>query len=137
MAKARYDGGTVDFIAVLDSQRSYLQARRDFTASRGRLNTQFVTVNKVLGSVPEMPEQQAAAGKQVGNAQLAQVGQVGFGHLLGQHGDDVIALDLSALVANATLGVQDDQATPGRALAQKGSYRVARARPSWSKRCGA
>lgn len=52
LAKARYDGGTVDFIAVLDSQRSYLQARRDLTANRGRLNTRFVTVNKVLGNVP-------------------------------------------------------------------------------------
>lgn len=61
LATARYEGGTVDFIAVLDSQRSYLQARRDLTASQGRLNTRFVTVNKVLGNVPGIPEQQAAA----------------------------------------------------------------------------
>lgn len=59
LAKARYDGGTVDFLAVLDGQRSYLQARRDLAASQGRMNTRFVTVNKVLGHVPEMPVQQA------------------------------------------------------------------------------
>ena len=53
LAQARYEGGTVDFIAVLDSQRSYLQARRDLTANQGRLAARFITVNKVLGNGSE------------------------------------------------------------------------------------
>jgi outer membrane protein TolC len=52
LAQARYEGGTVDFIAVLDSQRSFLQARRDLAASVGRLNTRYVTINKAIGNVP-------------------------------------------------------------------------------------
>jgi NodT family efflux transporter outer membrane factor (OMF) lipoprotein len=50
LARARYDGGTVDFIAVLDSQRSYLQARRDLVASNGRISNWYVTVNKAIGN---------------------------------------------------------------------------------------
>lgn len=52
LARARYDGGAADFIAVLDSQRSHLLARRELSASRGRLNTAFVAVNKALGNGP-------------------------------------------------------------------------------------
>ncbi|WP_035881676.1 efflux transporter outer membrane subunit [Cupriavidus metallidurans] len=52
LAQARYDGGAIDFLPVLDSQRSYLQARHDLVASQGRLNTRFVTVNKALGNAP-------------------------------------------------------------------------------------
>jgi outer membrane protein TolC len=50
LARARYDGGMVDFVTVLDSQRGYLQARRDLTASTGRLSSWFVTVNKAIGN---------------------------------------------------------------------------------------
>jgi NodT family efflux transporter outer membrane factor (OMF) lipoprotein len=50
LAQARYEGGTVDFISVLDSQRSYVQARRDLAASNGRLSTWFVAVNKAIGN---------------------------------------------------------------------------------------
>lgn len=50
LARARYDGGMVDFVSVLDSQRNYLQARRDLVASNGRLSTWFVTVNKAIGN---------------------------------------------------------------------------------------
>jgi NodT family efflux transporter outer membrane factor (OMF) lipoprotein len=50
LARARYDGGMVDFVTVLDSQRGYLQARRDLAASDGRLSTWFVTVNKAIGN---------------------------------------------------------------------------------------
>lgn len=50
LARARYDGGTADFVSVLDSQRSYLQARRDLAASNGRLSTWFVSVNKAIGN---------------------------------------------------------------------------------------
>lgn len=52
LARARYDGGLTDFIIVLDSQRGDIQARRDLASSLGRMNTRFVTVNKVLGNVP-------------------------------------------------------------------------------------
>lgn len=50
LAQARYDGGITDFTAVLDSQRSYLQARRDLAANQGRLAARFITVNKALGN---------------------------------------------------------------------------------------
>ena len=50
LAQARYDGGATDYTAVLDSQRSYLQARRDLAANQGRLATRFITVNKALGN---------------------------------------------------------------------------------------
>ena len=52
LAQARYEGGAADFIAVLDSQRSYLQARRDLAASEGRMSTSYVTINKVIGNAP-------------------------------------------------------------------------------------
>lgn len=52
LAQARYDGGITDFTAVLDSQRSYLQARRDLAANQGRLAARFITVNKALGNGP-------------------------------------------------------------------------------------
>jgi len=51
LAQARYEGGTVDFIAVLDSQRSFLQARRDLAVSEGRLNTRYVTINKAVANM--------------------------------------------------------------------------------------
>jgi NodT family efflux transporter outer membrane factor (OMF) lipoprotein len=51
LTQARYKGGTVDFIAVLDSQRGYLQARLDLTSSQGRVNTRYVMVNKSIGNV--------------------------------------------------------------------------------------
>jgi len=52
LAQARYDGGMADFLSVLDSQRSYLQARRDLAASEGRLGTRYVMVNKAIGNTP-------------------------------------------------------------------------------------
>jgi outer membrane protein TolC len=63
LAQARYDGGVTDFTTVLDSQRSYLQARRDLVANQGRLNTRFVTINKALGNAPTGSSSQAVASK--------------------------------------------------------------------------
>jgi NodT family efflux transporter outer membrane factor (OMF) lipoprotein len=60
LAQARYDGGAVDFVAVLDSQRSYLQARFDVVASDGRLLTQFVAINRALGNAPKLQHQAEA-----------------------------------------------------------------------------
>ncbi|WP_197683846.1 efflux transporter outer membrane subunit [Pandoraea faecigallinarum] len=59
LARARYDGGATDFLPVLDTQRSYLQASHDLAASEGRLNTRFVTVNKALGNVSSTSQSQA------------------------------------------------------------------------------
>lgn len=52
LAQARHDGGITDFTAVLDAQRSYLQARRELVASEGRLGTRYVMVNKAIGNTP-------------------------------------------------------------------------------------
>jgi NodT family efflux transporter outer membrane factor (OMF) lipoprotein len=57
LAQARYEGGAVDFVAVLDSQRSYLEARFDVVASDGRLLAQFVAINRALGNAPRLPHQ--------------------------------------------------------------------------------
>jgi NodT family efflux transporter outer membrane factor (OMF) lipoprotein len=57
LAQARYDGGAVDFVAVLDSQRSYLQARFDLVASEGRLLARYVAINRALGNAPKLPHQ--------------------------------------------------------------------------------
>ena len=46
--RGRGGGHTV----ALDSQRRYLQARRDLAASVGRLATRYVTINKAIGNVP-------------------------------------------------------------------------------------
>ncbi|UUJ40880.1 efflux transporter outer membrane subunit [Pseudomonas extremaustralis] len=52
LAQARYEGGNTDFLAVLDSQRGYLQARRDLASSDGNLYVRYVMVNKAIGNVP-------------------------------------------------------------------------------------
>jgi NodT family efflux transporter outer membrane factor (OMF) lipoprotein len=52
LALARYDGGVTDFIAVLDAQRGYLQARRERINGEGRLGSRYVTINKVVGNTP-------------------------------------------------------------------------------------
>lgn len=51
LIRARYDGGMTDFLAVLDSQRTLLQANRDLIACTGRLNSNFIKVNRVLGNI--------------------------------------------------------------------------------------
>ncbi|MGH8348836.1 MAG: efflux transporter outer membrane subunit [Pseudomonas sp.] len=52
LAQARYEGGATDFLSVLDSQRGYLQARRDLASSEGNLYLRYVMVNKAIGNVP-------------------------------------------------------------------------------------
>ena len=54
LAKARYDGGAVDFVAVLDSQRALLQATFDKASSEGRLLARFVAINRALGNAPKL-----------------------------------------------------------------------------------
>lgn len=51
LATARYEGGRTDFTAVLDSQRSHLQAQRDLATAEGRLMMRYVAINKAIGNV--------------------------------------------------------------------------------------
>ena len=48
-AEARYRGGLIDFLNVLDAQRNDLQARRELVSSEGRLHTRFVAICKAIG----------------------------------------------------------------------------------------
>jgi NodT family efflux transporter outer membrane factor (OMF) lipoprotein len=52
LIQARYEGGVVDFSSVLDTQRNYIQARRDLAASEAQTRIKFATINKVVGNVP-------------------------------------------------------------------------------------
>ena len=72
LALARYEGGAVDYTVALDSQRRYLQARRDLAASEGRLATRYVTVNKAIGNVPR-DEPSAARRRRVAGVRPALV----------------------------------------------------------------
>jgi NodT family efflux transporter outer membrane factor (OMF) lipoprotein len=53
LALARYEGGTVDYTAVLDGQRGVLQSQRDVTASEGRLLQRFAALNKAIAAPPK------------------------------------------------------------------------------------
>jgi NodT family efflux transporter outer membrane factor (OMF) lipoprotein len=57
LAQAQFDGGSVDFTAVLDTQRASLQARIDLAASRARLASRFVAINKALGNAASTTNQ--------------------------------------------------------------------------------
>ena len=52
LTQARYQAGTLDYTAVLETQRTYLEARRDLVVSEGRLRTRFVAINKAIGNAP-------------------------------------------------------------------------------------
>jgi NodT family efflux transporter outer membrane factor (OMF) lipoprotein len=52
LAQARYGGGIVTWIDVLDARRAYHQARRESWDSDARLGTRYVAVNKAIGNVP-------------------------------------------------------------------------------------
>ena len=54
LALARYDGGAVDFVVVLDSQGALLQAKFDKASSEGRLLSRFVAINRALGNAPKL-----------------------------------------------------------------------------------
>ncbi|MVW72598.1 efflux transporter outer membrane subunit [Bordetella sp. 15P40C-2] len=61
LAQARYEGGAADFLTVLDTQRSYIAARRDLATSQGQMNNRYVAVNKALGNVSSPPVTQTPA----------------------------------------------------------------------------
>lgn len=49
LATSRYSAGITDYMAVLDAERQYLQARHDLIDSRKQVYIEFVAVNKALG----------------------------------------------------------------------------------------
>lgn len=52
LIQARYNGGLTSFINVLDSQRSYIQARQSLTMSQRDVNTAWAAVNCAVGNYP-------------------------------------------------------------------------------------
>jgi NodT family efflux transporter outer membrane factor (OMF) lipoprotein len=56
LAVARFNGGTVDYTAVIDGQRGLLQARRDRVSSESRLKIQYVALNRTIAAIPDDDE---------------------------------------------------------------------------------
>ena len=52
LASARYKGGVLSYLELIDSQRSAIQAARDLNESNGRLGIRFVALNKAIGNSP-------------------------------------------------------------------------------------
>lgn len=52
LATARYGGGMITWLDVLDTQRAWLQASRDVAESNMRLGSRYVAVNKAIGNGP-------------------------------------------------------------------------------------
>lgn len=52
LIKARYDGGVINFIDVLDTQRSDIQARQALALSQRDLMTAWAAVNRATGNYP-------------------------------------------------------------------------------------
>jgi NodT family efflux transporter outer membrane factor (OMF) lipoprotein len=53
LASARYRGGVITWLDVIDSQRTILQASRDLADSNGRLATRYAALNKAIGNASE------------------------------------------------------------------------------------
>lgn len=54
LAQARYERGLTDFLVPLDAERTWLQARRDYSESASRLALALVAVSKALGGAGEL-----------------------------------------------------------------------------------
>ncbi|MFS7040844.1 TolC family protein, partial [Klebsiella pneumoniae] len=52
LIQARYDGGLTSFINVLDSQRSYIQARQSLAMCQRDVKTAWAAVNRAVGNYP-------------------------------------------------------------------------------------
>jgi NodT family efflux transporter outer membrane factor (OMF) lipoprotein len=50
LARAQYDGGLTDFLAQLDAERTWLQARRDLSDSDHQLRLRLIAIYKALGA---------------------------------------------------------------------------------------
>jgi len=53
LARARYEGGLVDFLEVLDAERTQLQAEDSLAQSRTQAATSLIAVYKALGGAWE------------------------------------------------------------------------------------
>ncbi len=51
LAQARFDAGTVDFLAVIEAQRAAIQARNELARNAGSLAAAFAQVNRAVGNV--------------------------------------------------------------------------------------
>lgn len=52
LVQARYDGGLVNFIDVLDAQRTHIQARQALAMSQRDARTTWAVVNRAVGNYP-------------------------------------------------------------------------------------
>ncbi|MDF7670935.1 efflux transporter outer membrane subunit [Orbaceae bacterium ESL0721] len=52
LIKARFDGGMISFIDVLDSQRNYIQSRTALADSKYEVLQAYAAVNRALGNMP-------------------------------------------------------------------------------------
>lgn len=52
LVEARYRGGQVNYLPVIDARRSALAARRELDESDARLRTRLAAINKAIGNVP-------------------------------------------------------------------------------------
>lgn len=66
LIQVKFDVGTVDYIAVLDSERTDLQARRDLVSAQGQVALQYVAVNRAVGNTPQARDTVATAAKPAG-----------------------------------------------------------------------
>jgi len=53
LAQARFDAGTVDFLAVIEAQRAAIQARNELARNAGNLAAAFAQVNRAVGNVAD------------------------------------------------------------------------------------
>lgn len=55
LAQAKFSGGTVDFLTVIEAQRMHIQARSDLSQNEGRSASAFAQINRAVGNVsPEI-----------------------------------------------------------------------------------
>src|SRR3546814_15390719 len=54
LVSARYRRGATDFLNVIDTRRTWLQATRDLADSDARIATYYATINKALGNTPAL-----------------------------------------------------------------------------------
>lgn len=52
LAKAKFEGGTVDFLVVIEAQRASIQARNQLSENLGNSATAFAQVNRAVGNTP-------------------------------------------------------------------------------------
>jgi outer membrane protein, multidrug efflux system len=76
LSQARYDGGVVDYLEVLDSERALFEAELQTSAVNRLALTAFVTLYKVLGGGWNEPESEEESPEQEGGRASATVSTV-------------------------------------------------------------